>query len=149
MPESSREIDLDPRKYIGLSFPLRRDTTSDFALTKNSLQQAEHNLRNLLLTHPGERLNQPEFGCTLRALCFEQDDNSLPEKIEEEVRRSVSVWLPYINIIEVNTLTDEADANKIFVTLKYSTTLNPQTFETITMDATYTGTVDEATGYRT
>ena len=70
MPESSREIDLDPRKYIGLSFPLRRDTTSDFALTKNSLQQAEHNLRNLLLTHPGERLNQPEFGCTLRALCF-------------------------------------------------------------------------------
>ena len=134
------ETDLDPRKYIGLSFPLRADNNNDFALTKTSLQQSQHNLKNLLLTYPGERVHQPEFGSRLRALCFEQLDDSLPTRIEEEVRRAVSNWLPYINIIEVQTLTSDSDTNSIYVTVKYSTTLNPQTMSQITLDASYTAT---------
>ena len=138
---SARETDLDPKTYIGLSFPLRRDKFNDFAMTKNSLEQAEHNLKNLLLTYPGERVGQPEFGSRLRELCFEQIDDELPERIEEEVRRAVSVWLPYINIIDVATLTEEGDKNKIFVRMKYSTSLNPQTIEQIELDTSYTATI--------
>mgnify|MGYP001159401889 CR=1 FL=1 len=134
---SARENDLNPNTYIGLSFPLRRDINNDFALTKNSLQQSRHNLRNLLLTQVGERVGQPEFGSRLRELCFEQQNDELPVKLEEEVRRATGVWLPYINIQEVNTLTEEGDKNKIFVEVKFSTTLNPQTMESITMDASY------------
>tara|TARA_B100001996_G_scaffold372675_1_gene349308 strand:+ start:482 stop:925 length:444 start_codon:yes stop_codon:yes gene_type:complete len=139
MPESAREIDLDPRKYVGLSFPLRADNNNDFALTKNSLQQAQHNLKNLLLTHVGERVAQPEFGSNLKALLFEPDDNSLPTKIEDEVRRAVSEWLPYIAIQEVNTLTDEADQTKIFVQIEYTTTLNPEALEALTLDTNIEG----------
>ncbi len=138
---SALETDLNPNTYIGLSFPLRRDKFHDFALTKNSLQQSRHNIKNLLLTYPGERVGQPEFGSKLRELCFEQIDENLPERIEEEVRRSVSIWLPYINITEVQTLIEEGDKNKIFVRISYSTTLNPQTQEQITLDASYTATV--------
>ena len=138
---SARETDLDPKTYIGLSFPLRRDKFNDFAMTKNSLEQAQHNLKNLLLTYPGERVGQPDFGSRLRELCFEQIDDTLPERIEEEVRRSVSVWLPYINIIEVATLTEEGDKNKIYVRMKYSTSLNPQTIEQIELDTSYTATI--------
>ena len=123
---SALETDLNPNTYVGLSFPLRRDKFNDFAMTKNSLQQAEHNLKNLLLTHVGERVGQPTFGSRLRALCFEQLDESLPERLEEEIRQSVSIWLPYINIIDVATLTEEGDKNKIVVRIKYSTTLNTQ-----------------------
>ena len=129
MPESGREIDLDERKTIGLELPIKRNNTSDFAMTKNSLQQAEHNLKNLLLTHVGERVGQPTFGSRLRALCFEQLDESLPERIEVEIKQSVSIWLPYINIIYVTTLTEEGDKNKIVVRIKYSTTLNTQTIQ--------------------
>ena len=138
---SARETDLDPKTYIGLSFPLRRDKFNDFSMTKNSLEQAQHNLKNLLLTYPGERVGQPEFGSRLRELCFEQIDDELPERIEEEVRRAVSVWLPYINIIDVATLTEEGDKNKIFVRMKYSTSLNPQTIEQIELDTSYTATI--------
>ena len=134
------ETDLDPRKYIGLSFPLRADNNNDFALTKTSLQQSQHNLKNLLLTYPGERVHQPNFGSKLRQLCFEQLDDKLPTRIEEEVRRSVGNWLPYINIIGVQTLTSDSDTNSIYVTVKYSTTLNPQTMSQITLDTSYTAT---------
>jgi len=135
---SALEKDLDPNTYIGLSFPIRKDSNTDFAMTRNSLQQAKHNLKNLLLTFPGERVGQPEFGSRMRELCFEPIDDDLPSKIEEEVRRAVSSWLPYINIQEVNTLTDDGDENKIFVEIKYSTVLNQQTLESITLDAGYT-----------
>ena len=138
---SARETDLDPKTYIGLSFPLRRDKFNDFAMTKNSLEQARHNLKNLLLTAPGERVGQPEFGSRLRELCFEQIDDTLPELIEEEIRKAVSVWLPYINIIEIATLTEEGDKNKIFVRMKYSTTLNSQTIQQIELDTSYTATI--------
>ena len=138
---SARETDLNPNTYIGLSFPLRRDKFHDFAMTKNSLQQAEHNLKNLLLTYPGERVGQPTFGSRLRELCFEQIDDTLPQRIEEEVRKAVTNWLPYINIIEVATLTEEGDKNKIFVRVKYSTSLNPQTTQQIELDTSYTATI--------
>ena len=135
---SARENDLNPNTYIGLSFPLRQDKYNDFALTKNSLQQSRHNLKNLLLTHVGERVAQPEFGSKLRELVFEQINDELPVKIEEEVKRAVSTWLPYININEVNTLTNEGDQNRIFVEEKFTTTLNASTQQQITLDAGYT-----------
>jgi len=134
----AQEKDLNPDTYIGLSFPIRRDNNNDFKLTKTSLEQAQHNLKNLFLTYPGERVGQPEFGSRIRELCFEQIDDELPTRIEEEVRRAVSTWLPYIIVQEVNTLNEEGDENKIFVQVKYSTTLNPDTLESITVDAGYT-----------
>tara|TARA_R110002051_G_scaffold150040_1_gene222639 strand:+ start:412 stop:837 length:426 start_codon:yes stop_codon:yes gene_type:complete len=134
----AQEKDLNPDTYIGLSFPIRRDNNNDFKLTKTSLEQAQHNLKNLFLTYPGERVGQPEFGSRIRELCFEQIDDELPTRIEEEVRRAVSTWLPYIIVQEVNTLNEEGDENKIFVQVKYSTTLNPSTLESITVNAGYT-----------
>jgi len=134
------ENDLNPNTFIGLSFPLRKDNNSDFAMTKNSLEQAQHNLKNLLLTQVGERVAQPEFGSRLRELCFEPQDDDLPTRIEEEVRRSVDLWLPYINIQDVRTLTDDVDESKIFVQLKYNTSLDPESQEQIIVDASNTST---------
>ena len=134
---SAREIDLDPRTYVGLSFPLRADNNNNFAMTKSSLQQSVHNLKNLLLTSLRERPSNPMFGSRLKELCFEQIDDELPERIEEEVRRAVTFWLPYISIMEVITLTEDGDKNKIFVKIKYSTTLDPESLELITLNASY------------
>ena len=136
---SALETDLNPNTYIGLSFPLRRDKFHDFALTKTSLEQAEFNLKNLLQTYIGERPMQPTFGSKLLELCFEQQNDELPENIEKEVRRAVSEWLDYINIQNVETLTEEGDLNQIYVKIDYSTTLNPNTINQITIDASTGG----------
>ena len=56
-----------------------------------------------------------------------------PEKIDAEIRRAVSVWLPYITIVDTATLTDGGDVNKIYVKIKYSTTLNPESLQTATV----------------
>ena len=135
---SARENDLNPNVYIGLALPIKPDDNNVFSLTKNSYDQVRHNLRNLLLTNVGERVYQPEFGSRLRELCFEQLDDTLPQRVEDEVRRAVNFWLPYVNIVSVETLTQEDKKSKIFVRVQFSTTLNSQTLQQIELDATYT-----------
>tara|TARA_R110000744_G_scaffold48267_2_gene105614 strand:+ start:566 stop:997 length:432 start_codon:yes stop_codon:yes gene_type:complete len=137
MKRSAREIDIDPRTYVGLSFPLRADNNNSFAMTKNSVQQAQYNLKNLLLTSLGERPMLPEFGCRLREVCFEQQDTELPNKVKEIIEEAVSNWLPYINISDIDVSTKAGDKSTIFVTVSFSTTLNPDTLEQITLDTSY------------
>jgi len=135
MPRSAREVDLDPRTYVGLSFPLRADNNNSFAMTKNSLEQSRHNLRNLLLTYPGERPRNELFGSRLREVCFEPIDDKLPQKISETITQAVNRFLPYITIIDIATLQSEDNAESVIVTIKYSTTLNPEVNQSLTLDA--------------
>ncbi len=116
---SARQNDLNSNTYVGMSFPLNGDTFNDFALTKTTIEQSVHNLRNLLLTVVGERVGQPEFGSQLKAICFEQIDDELPIKIENEVRRAVSKWLSHIEIKSVETLTQDGDKSNVFVKIKF------------------------------
>ena len=136
MSRSAREVDLDPRTFVGLSFPLRADDTSNFAMTRNSVRQASHNLRNLLLTYPGERPGNPGFGCKLREIIFEQHDDQLSSKIEDTISKSIQAQLPYINIINIETLTEKTDSNKVFVSIEFSTTLDPSVNQTLTLNIT-------------
>tara|TARA_R100001509_G_C4689833_1_gene156449 strand:- start:98 stop:508 length:411 start_codon:yes stop_codon:yes gene_type:complete len=131
---SALETDLNPDVYIGLSLPIKRSENLDFSMTKTSLEQSKFNLRNLLLTDLGERVGQPTFGTRLKELVFENIDEELPSRIEEEVRRAVTNWLPYINILSIETLTDDADNSMIVVRVKYSTSLNPQTVTQVDVD---------------
>jgi len=138
---SALENDLNPDVYIGLSLPLKNGNNQDFKMTKTSLEQSQYNITNLLLTSVGERVSQPEFGSRLREFIFEQIDDNLPNKIEEEIRRSVNTWLPYVNIISVETLTQDDNKNKIYVKVKYNTTLNSRTTQEVLIDTTYFETV--------
>lgn len=128
---SARQNDLNNNTYIGLSFPLKGDTLNDFALTKTTVEQSIHNLRNLLLTQVGERVGQPNFGSRLRELCFEQIDDELPIRIENEVKRAVSQWLSYITINSVETLTQDGDKNQVFVKIKFVPALSSEEQEAL------------------
>ena len=147
MRRTAREVDLDPRTSVGLSFPLRADILNNFAMTRNSLQQARFNLQNLLLTNIGERVMQPSFGCKLLEVCFEQQDNTLPNKIDTVVRDAVDNWLPYIGISNVETLTNDGDKGQVFVKVSFSTSLDPATTEQITIDAKNATVAQNTGGY--
>ena len=128
---AARQDDLNSNTYVGMSFPLNGDTFNDFALTKTTIEQSVHNLRNLLLTVVGERVGQPEFGSQLKAICFEQIDDELPIKIENEVRRAVSKWLSHIEIKSVETLTQDGDKSNVFVKIKFIPALSSEELETV------------------
>ena len=131
---SARENDLNPDVYIGLELPFARSRTGLFGLTKTTLEQAGHNIKNLLLTAKGERVMQPDFGSDLRALLFEQTDENIEERIEETILESISTWLPYISIQKIDIIQDESNLNLMKVDLDFSLNYEPDRFNTITLD---------------
>lgn len=82
-----------------------------FNTTYTSDNRALANLKNLLLTYKGERLMQPEFGTELPNLLFEPNTADLKIKVAEVISEAVEYWLPYINIVNIDTITAEDDPN--------------------------------------
>ena len=130
MARSVREIDRNEDKYVGIRFPLDHSPEGFFYKTKTVLEQSKANLRNLLLTTPGERIFQPDFGCNLKNLVFEQREN-ISEDIESTIRTSVDRYLSYINIINVFTIQEN---NQVNIQVEFSVPLNPEDIEVLNFD---------------
>lgn len=128
---STTENNLDPDTSIGFSFPLGFVGDRFFNRTKTIEEQAQHNLRNLLLTNLGERVNQPEFGSRLLEVVFEFKDDTL---IEEVINEAVEKWLPYITINEVITVVDATNPNRLNVSIDFSVATSPDATDQITLD---------------
>jgi phage baseplate assembly protein W len=79
------------------------------------------NLKNLLLTVKGERVMQPNFGTSLQRLIFEQNVDDLSGTIENELTESISFWLPYIVIQNIDILQIQ-DSYSILIRLYFSVT---------------------------
>ena len=93
MARSVREIDRNEDKYVGIRFPLDYSPEGFFYKTKTVLEQSKANLRNLLLTTPGERIFQPSFGSRLKNIVFEQGQD-IPNRVEETIRTATDNFLP-------------------------------------------------------
>jgi len=131
---SARENDLNPDIKIGLELPFARSSRGLFGQTTTTLEQAGHNIKNLLLTSKGERVMQPDFGSDLRSLLFEQADDNINNDIKEAISDAMSNWLPYINISSVNVIENETNLNQMKVSIDFSLNYDPNRFNTITLD---------------
>ena len=127
-----REIDRDDDIYVGIEFPLDHSQEGFFRRTKTIRQQVKSNIRNLLLTEKGERVFQPNFGSNLKSLLFEQITSTSLENVENDIRESLSTWLPYVNVNSLVVVQDDRNRNQVLTSLDYSTTLEPDSFDTIT-----------------
>ena len=130
MARSVKEIDRNDDKYVGIRFPLDYSPEGFFYKTKTVLEQSKANLRNLLLTTPGERIFQPSFGSRLKNIVFEQGQD-IPNRVEESIRTATDTFLPYINIINVFTIQEQ---NQVNIQVEFSVALNPDTIELLNFD---------------
>ena len=131
---SIREIDRNDDVYIGLEFPLDHNLTGFFRQSKTIQEQVKSNIKNLLLTSKGERVFQPDFGCDLKNVIFEQIDIQSLDEVDESIREALSTWLPYVNINDLILVQDESNPNEITISLEYSTTLQPDALDNITFN---------------
>jgi len=112
-------IDFEKDVAVGIDLPLIGSYGSSFKLNYTSLDQAAANARNLLLTNRGERIMQPDFGCDLSNVLFENINANLLDTIDTNIRSSFNYWLPYIFINDLS-ITPEEDNNKIFISMTIS-----------------------------
>ena len=126
-------LDLEPDVAIGIGLPLANPTAGDkdtpiaasietaemdvapskkvggvFNQTYTTLEQIKSNLKNLVLTNPGERFYHPNFGVGVQGLLFQNITPSVLTRL-----------LPYVTIKDIVTDVSEVDSNKVRIQIDY------------------------------
>jgi|ETNvirnome_2_300_1030623.scaffolds.fasta_scaffold04102_2 hypothetical protein len=84
---------------IAAKLPLTLSNTfGPYELITDFSSLAKQNLKMLVLTSPGERMMDANFGVGLKKYLFEQNDSSIYSEIDENIRKQVARYLPYIRL---------------------------------------------------
>ena len=109
----------------GLSpkLPLSLDEQDGYALNKTHRDMVKQNLKMLILTIPGERMMDPEFGVGLKTFLFEQNTRATQGEISARINRQLNMYMPFIEIVKLefnNTETNPAlNENYLSIRLEY------------------------------
>ena len=109
---------------LGLSpkLPLMTDSTDGYALNKKYSEMISQNLKMLVLTSPGERLMDPEFGVGIRNFLFEQNIEITHAEIVNRIKTQVGRYMPFVNVnVVILTPNDDntLDPNYLSIKLEY------------------------------
>jgi len=86
---------------ISPKLPLHRDNIDGYGTNKTLKDSIKQNFKCLMLTIPGERIMDPDFGVGLMRYLFEPADAALKSKITKEVIDKTKKYLPFINVVNV------------------------------------------------
>ena len=62
---------------LGIKLPITRNTADGFTMIKDFQTLVRQNFKMLILTAPGERVMEPDFGVGIRNYLFESFSNSV------------------------------------------------------------------------
>jgi len=111
----------------GISPKLPLATSSEdgkYVLNKTLKEAVAQNLKHLLLTIPGERIMNPDFGVGLKTFLFRENSVSLYNEIRARIDTQVGKYMPFVRIQDiqfVSALDDPVNIsdNALFITLSY------------------------------
>jgi phage baseplate assembly protein W len=104
---------------IGPKLPLNVDKKNGFISIDNYADEAKQNLKILILTNPGERIFDSNFGVGLRNFLFENPDSDVEEIITNRIRAQISAYLPYILINDVKVYRNDEYENLLYVLIDF------------------------------
>jgi phage baseplate assembly protein W len=124
--------DLQKNTAIGVKLPF--NAPGVFYSTYSTKDQIKYNLINLLLTAKGERVENPEFGTTLKSQLFEQIDPTSFSDIQDSILESIQMYIPEIKVNRIDITQDpNYNTNTLVVNIVYQILISGQT-DTITVN---------------
>lgn len=106
---------------LSVALPLAVNTSDGaYALNKDIESMAAQNLKMVILTNPGERIMQPEFGAGIRRFLFEPATADTVEVVKDAIQEQVSKYLPYIDLLQLNVFVSETDAASLVISITYA-----------------------------
>lgn len=100
-------------------FPLSFSTEGGYTLNKSIIEVFKQNLKNLILTNPGERIFDSKFGVGLKRFLFEPRTEEVNQAIKNRIYIQVAEYMPFIDIRAIDIANDENDENTIYLSITY------------------------------
>lgn len=101
-------------------------------IRKQNEEAIKESIKNLIMTNKGERLFQPNLGCDIRRLLFE---NFIPATIkiaEETIKETIQKYEPRAELLDVSVI-GYPDQNSVQINIAFATILaeDPVNFSVI------------------
>ena len=103
-------------KDVSMSFKFN-PLSGDLITLKNENAIARA-VRNIVLTTPGEKFFDPDFGSSVSEILFENVDDITAISIEDEIKNCLANYEPRVELIDVN-VDPNFDQNQFDVIISY------------------------------
>ena len=91
---------------ISPRLPLSIDAANGYAQNHTEIEAIIQDLKMLILTSPGERTMDPNFGVGMRRFLFEQNNAPTHASIRARIRRQAAEYMPFLDITDISFSTD-------------------------------------------
>lgn len=105
---------------ISPRLPLNRDWVYGYGMNSTIKDVVRQNLTNLILTIPGERIMDPDFGVGLKKYLFEPMGTMVSAHIEGKIREQVSKYMGFLSINDILISDSREISNLIHMSIDYT-----------------------------
>lgn len=106
---------------ISAKLPLSLDPTDGtYALNKSTISAIQQNLKMLLLTNPGERIMDVNYGVGIKRYIFSQDINDVRDEISSKINEQIRKYMNFLVIKELNFSKPNSNSdNALYIEILY------------------------------
>jgi phage baseplate assembly protein W len=126
-----RSTRVDPRDFqvntaIGVGLPF--NAPGVFNSVYSTREQIKFNVVNLVLTSKGERIENPNFGTTLRSQLFGQMTEDTLDNVREDIINSIATYIPEVVVRNIELLIEPNESsNTLLVKIAYVILISGET----------------------
>ena len=105
---------------LSVRLPLRLDSSDGFTMIKDIKTLIRQNLKMLILTDPGDRVMEPDFGAGIKTYLFENFGTDTPAQIDNKIREQVSIYLPSVSVERIDFSATDIESSRLGISIIYS-----------------------------
>ena len=106
------------KRFKDLSMSFKYNPLSGDLIALKNENAIARAVRNIVLTSPGEKFFNPEFGSSISEILFENVDEITAVSIEDEIKSCLNNYEPRVELINVN-VDANFDENQFDVLITY------------------------------
>jgi len=105
---------------ISIKLPITPDSGNGYTMIKTIKKMVNQNLKMLILTIPGERVMDPNFGVGVQKYLFSNRGEGIEAQIAQKIREQVKIYLPNVVLNDIQFGFDDIDLNIMGIRIIYS-----------------------------
>ena len=106
------------KRFKDLSMSFKYNTLSGDLIALKNENAIARAVRNIVLTSPGEKLFDPDFGSSVSEILFENVDDITAVSIQDEIRNCLNNYEPRVDLVNVD-VNPNFDENQFDVKITY------------------------------
>jgi phage baseplate assembly protein W len=104
---------------LSVHLPLTYNSADGFTMIKSVKRMIKQNFKMLLLTSPGERIMEPNFGVGVKNYLFSMYSENVPAQLRSKIMEQVGIYLPVISITSIDFRASNPDTNTLGLVITY------------------------------